>query len=116
METINLVESFSEFKEFKNIDRSTMMLILEDVFNSMLEKKYGSADNFDIIVNIDKGDLEVWHNRTIVEDGEAVSDTFAEAGLKAASGDMLTRSLIPQFVKSDDQLVVSSERLRWEND
>ncbi len=55
METINLVESFSEFKEFKNIDRSTMMLILEDVFKSMLEKKYGSADNFDIIVNIDKG-------------------------------------------------------------
>ncbi len=70
METINLVESFSEFKEFKNIDRSTMMLILEDVFGSMLEKKYGSADNFDIIVNIDKGDLEVWRNRVIVEDGE----------------------------------------------
>ncbi len=70
METINLVESFSEFKEFKNIDRSTMMLILEDVFNSMLEKKYGSSDNFDIIVNIDKGDLEVWRNRVIVEDGE----------------------------------------------
>ena len=77
METINLVESFSEFKEFKNIDRSTMMLILEDVFNSMLEKKYGSADNFDIIVNIDKGDLEVWHNRTIVEDGE-VEDENSE--------------------------------------
>ncbi len=70
METINLVESFSEFKEFKNIDRSTMMLILEDVFGSMLEKKYGSSENFDIIVNIDKGDLEVWHNRVIVEDGE----------------------------------------------
>ncbi len=70
METINLVESFSEFKEFKNIDRSTMMLILEDVFGSMLEKKFGSADNFDIIVNIDKGDLEVWHNRVIVEDGQ----------------------------------------------
>ncbi len=70
METINLVESFSEFKEFKNIDRSTMMLILEDVFGSMLEKKYGSSDNFDIIVNIDKGDLEVWRNRVIVEDGE----------------------------------------------
>ncbi len=70
METINLVESFSEFKEFKNIDRSTMMLILEDVFGSMLEKKFGSADNFDIIVNIDKGDLEVWHNRMIVEDGQ----------------------------------------------
>ena len=70
METINLVESFSEFKEFKNIDRSTMMLILEDVFGSMLEKKFGSADKFDIIVNIDKGDLEVWHNRVIVEDGQ----------------------------------------------
>ncbi len=70
METINLVESFSEFKEFKNIDRSTMMLILEDVFGSILEKKYGSSENFDIIVNIDKGDLEVWRNRVIVEDGE----------------------------------------------
>ncbi len=65
-----MVESFSEFKEFKNIDRSTMMLILEDVFGSMLEKKYGSSENFDIIVNIDKGDLEVWRNRVIVEDGE----------------------------------------------
>ena len=77
METINLVESFSEFKEFKNIDRSTMMLILEDVFGSMLEKKYGSSENFDIIVNIDKGDLEVWRNRVIVEDGE-VEDENSE--------------------------------------
>ena len=77
MENINLVESFSEFKEFKNIDRSTMMLILEDVFRNMLMKKYGSADNFDIIVNIDKGDLEVWRNRVIVEDG-TVEDPNAE--------------------------------------
>lgn len=68
MEAINLVESFSEFKEFKNIDRATMMRILEDVFRSMLAKKYGSADNFDIIVNVDKGDLEIWRNRIIVED------------------------------------------------
>jgi transcription termination/antitermination protein NusA len=74
MEPINLVESFSEFKEFKNIDRTTMMLILEDVFGSMLEKKYGSSENFDIIVNIDKGDLEVWRNRVIVEDGEVEDD------------------------------------------
>ena len=73
MEHINLVESFSEFKEFKNIDRATMMRILEDVFRSMLTKKFGSADNFDIIVNVDKGDLEIWRNRTIVEDG-AVED------------------------------------------
>ncbi len=70
MEHINLVETFSEFKEFKNIDRETMMRILEDVFKHMLAKKYGSADNFDIIVNIDKGDLEIWRNREIVEDGE----------------------------------------------
>ncbi len=68
MEHINLIESFSEFKEFKNIDRSTMMRILEDVFRSMLLKKFGSSDNFDIIVNVDKGDLEIWRNRIIVED------------------------------------------------
>ncbi len=77
MDNINLVESFSEFKEFKNIDRSTMMLILEDIFKNMLIKKYGSADNFDIIVNIDKGDLEVWRNRVVVEDGK-VEDPNAE--------------------------------------
>ncbi len=70
MENINLVESFSEFKEFKNIDRITMMHILEEVFRHMLIKKFVSDDNFDIIVNIDKGDLEVWRNRVIVEDGE----------------------------------------------
>jgi len=73
MEHINLVESFSEFKEFKNIDRGTMMRILEDVFRAMLLKKYGSSDNFDIIVNVDKGDLEIWRNRTIVEDN-AIED------------------------------------------
>jgi transcription termination/antitermination protein NusA len=73
MEHINLVETFSEFKEFKNIDRETMMRILEDIFRHMLIKRYGSADNCDIIVNIDKGDLEIWRNRTIVEDG-AVED------------------------------------------
>lgn len=70
MDNINLVETFSEFKDFKNIDRETMMRILEDVFRHMLEKKYGSADNFDIIVNIDKGDLEIYRLREIVEDSE----------------------------------------------
>ncbi len=77
MESINLVESFSEFKELKNIDRPTMMIIVEDVFRNMLLKKYGSDENFDIIVNIDKGDLEVWRNRIIVEDG-AVEDSNSE--------------------------------------
>ncbi|MBN2637624.1 MAG: transcription termination/antitermination protein NusA [Bacteroidales bacterium] len=73
MDNINLVETFSEFKEFKNIDRETMMRIIEDVFRSMLIKKYGEESNFDVIVNIDRGDLEIWHYREIVEDG-AVED------------------------------------------
>ena len=77
MENLNLVDSFSEFKELKNIDRVTMMRILEDVFKSMILKKYGTSDNFDIIINIDKGDLEVWRNRIIVEDG-AVEDPIQE--------------------------------------
>ncbi len=70
MEHINLVETFSEFKEFKNIDRETLMRILEDVFRHMLIKKYGTDENIDIIVNVDKGDLEIWRNRGIVADGE----------------------------------------------
>ncbi len=70
MENLNLVESFSEFKDLKNIDRETMMRILEDVFRAMLIKKYGTDANIDIIVNIDKGDLEIWRNRLIVEDNE----------------------------------------------
>lgn len=65
-----LIESFSEFKEFKNIDRPTMMRVLEDVFKTLLRKKYGSDENFDIIVNPDKGDLEIWRRREIVLDGE----------------------------------------------
>ena len=63
-----MVETFSEFKEFKNIERETMMRILEDIFKSLLEKKYGTSENIDIIVNIDKGDLEIWRFRDIVED------------------------------------------------
>ncbi len=83
MEHLNLVETFSEFKEFKNIDRETMMRILEDVFKHMLTKRFGSADNFDIIVNIDKGDLEIWRYRTIVEDG-AVEDENNQVPLSEA--------------------------------
>jgi N utilization substance protein A len=74
MDNLKLVETFAEFKEFKNIDRPTMMRILEDVFRSMLLKKYGSDDNYDIIVNIDKGDFELWRYRVIVEDGEVEDD------------------------------------------
>ena len=68
MENINLIDSFAEFKEFKNIDRATLMRVLEDIFRNMLIKKYGTDENFDIIINIDKGDLEIWRNRTVVED------------------------------------------------
>jgi N utilization substance protein A len=75
MANINLIESFSEFKEFKNINREVMMSILEDVFRSMLIKKYGTDENFDIIINIDKGDLEIWRNRIIVDD-EFAEDSF----------------------------------------
>lgn len=70
MNSIELIDSISEFKQFKNIDRPTMMKVLEDVFRTLLKKKYGDTDNFDIIVNTDKGDLEIWQRREIVEDGE----------------------------------------------
>ena len=74
MDTTELIESFSEFKEFKNIDRVTMMNILEDVFRNIIIKKYGDDSNYDIIINPDKGDLEMWRNREIVHDGEVEDD------------------------------------------
>ncbi len=67
MEGLNLISTFAEFKELKNIDRPTMMSVLEDIFRTQLAKMYGTADNFDIIINIDKGDFEIWRNRTVVE-------------------------------------------------
>ena len=70
MEHSQLVDAFSEFKELKNIDRASMMSILEDVFRGMIKKKYGTADNFDIVINTDKGDLEAFRNRLIVADVE----------------------------------------------
>jgi N utilization substance protein A len=73
MDNLSLIDTFSEFKELKNIDRVTMMSVLEDVFKSMLQKKYGTDENFDVIINIDKGDFEIWRNRTVVEDDE-ISD------------------------------------------
>ncbi len=66
----NLIDTFSEFKELKSIDRPTMMKVLEDVFRSMLIKIYGSDENFDLIINVDKGDFEIWRNREVVEDGD----------------------------------------------
>ena len=70
MDNIKLLDTFSEFKELKNIDRATMMSVLEDVFRSTLAKKYGTDENFDVIINIDKGDFEIWRNRRVVADDE----------------------------------------------
>src|SRR5512133_3900400 len=83
MENVNLIDTFSEFKELKNIDRPTMMSVLEDVFRGLLVKKYGTADNFDIIVNIDKGDFEIWRNRAVVED-ENLTDPNTQIPLSEA--------------------------------
>jgi transcription termination/antitermination protein NusA len=77
MASINLIEAFQEFKEAENIDRPTMMKVVEDVFKTLLRKKFGSDENFDVIVNAEKGDLEIMRRRMIVEDG-AVNDPLAE--------------------------------------
>jgi N utilization substance protein A len=76
MDSLNLIESFSEFKEFKNIDRVTMMSILEDTFRSLLIRQYGTDEHIDVIINVDKGDLEIWRNRTIVSDDELEDDVL----------------------------------------
>ena len=79
MASINLIEAFQEFKDAENIDRPTMMKVVEDVFKTLLRKKYGSDDNFDVIVNAEKGDLEIIRRRMIVEDGQ-VEDPLAQIG------------------------------------
>lgn len=83
MENIALIDSFSEFKDIKSIDRVTLMSILEEVFRAALKRKFGSDDNFDIIINPDKGDLEIWRNRIVVADGE-VEDENEEIELSEA--------------------------------
>ncbi len=83
MDNINLIDTFSEFKDLKNIDRVTMMSVLEDVFRNVLQKTYGTDENFDIIINIDKGDFEIWRNRIVVEDSE-ISDPNTQITLTAA--------------------------------
>ena len=70
MDNLNLISNFAEFKELKNIDKSTMIGVLEDVFRHALQKQYETDENFDVIINSEKGDLEIWRNRTVVADGE----------------------------------------------
>ena len=104
MDTANLIESFSEFKEFKNIDRVTMMRILEDVFRLMLKKKYGTDDHIDVIINVDKGDLEIWLNREIVYDGE-VEDQNTQISYSDAikiEPDFEVEEEVSQEIKFDD--------------
>ena len=83
MENLKLLDTFAEFKELKNIDRATMMSVLEDVFRSTLSKMYNNNDNFDIIINIDKGDFEIWRNRKVVAD-EDLTDPFLQISLTDA--------------------------------
>ena len=90
-----MIDSFSEFKDDKSIDKPTLMAILEEVLRSALKKKYGEDDNFDIIVNPDKGDLEIWRNRVVVADGE-VEDPNQEISLTEA------RKIEPDFEVGED--------------
>jgi len=73
MDTLKLLDTFTEFKELKNIDRATMMSVLEDVFRSTLAKQYGTDENLDVIINIDKGDFEIWRNRKVVADNKVTN-------------------------------------------
>jgi len=83
MENLNLIDTFSEFKELKSIDRATMMSVLEDVFRNLLQKNYSTDENFDVIINIDKGDFEIWRNREVVADDE-VEDENKQISLSEA--------------------------------
>lgn len=83
VETINLIDTFSEFKELKNIDRATMVSVLEESFKNVLAKLFGSDENFDVIINPDKGDFEIWRNRVIVED-DLIEDENKEITLTEA--------------------------------
>jgi N utilization substance protein A len=97
MSNINLIDSFQEFKDFKNIDRPTMMSVLEDVFRSMIRKKYGNDENCDVIVNTDNGDLEIWRTRKVMEDGFSEDDDL-EIELKEA------KTLDPTLEVGDDYI------------
>jgi N utilization substance protein A len=90
MENLALIESFSEFKDDKSIDRVTLMAILEEVISATLRKRFGDDDSFSIIINPDKGDMEIWHNRIVVEDDE-VEDPYKQISVTEA------RKIEPDF-------------------
>jgi len=84
MDSLNLIDTFSEFKDLKNIDRATMMSVLEDAFRSVIQKQFGSDENFDVIINPDKGDFEIYRNRLVVEDDE-FTDVNTQISITAAN-------------------------------
>ena len=103
-ETVNLIDSFSEFKETKNIDRATLVSVLEECFRSVIAKIYGSDENYDVIVNPDKGDFEIYRNRKVVPDGE-VKDPNLEISLseaRAVEDDYEVGEEVSQLVKFSD--------------
>ena len=103
-ETVNLIDSFAEFKETKNIDRATLVSVLEECFRSVISKIYGSDENYDVIVNADKGDFEIYRNRTVVPDGE-VKDSNMEISLseaRAVEDDYEVGEEVSQLVKFSD--------------
>ena len=95
MNNLNLISNFAEFKELKNIDKATMIGVLEDVFRHALQKQYGSDENFDIIINDDKGDLEIWRNREVVADEDFTDET--------------TQISLSEVLKIDDSYEVGDE-------
>jgi transcription termination/antitermination protein NusA len=104
MASINLIEAFQEFKDTENIDRPTLMRVVEDVFKTLLRKKYGSDDNFDVIVNAEKGDLEIFRRRNIVDDDD-IYNTLEEIGVsdaKKVSADYEVGEELYEEVKLED--------------
>ena len=95
MNNLNLISNFAEFKELKNIDKATMIGVLEDVFRHALQKQYGTDENFDIIINDDKGDLEIWRTREVVAD-EDFTDEASQISLS-------------EMLKIDDSYEVGDE-------
>ena len=95
MENLNLISNFAEFKELKNIDKATMIGVLEDVFRHALQKQYESDENFDVIINPEKGDLEIWRTRVVVEDG-AVENPNTEIAVSEV------KAIDPTYEVGDD--------------
>ena len=104
MDNLNLISNFAEFKELKNIDKSTMIGVLEDVFRHALQKQYETDENFDVIINPEKGDLEIWRNRTVVADGE-VENPNAQIAVSEV------KAIVPTYEVGDeyaDEIKLSS--------